>query len=313
MDELTKIVRDTIVDYDIKSIDELKMQEKCTEIILSHPLKLYIPEYKKKYSFEESFYLSHQFMEYLSNDYADLLLKRLNDGAFVIDYRKEAVDKNAISTIIDGEPKIYIPYRNSLDCSFMITHEFIHDMTIKDGFNDTRTIFCEVFSIYAEMLQCEYFKDIKIKEAFIRDKKILDYVYLKSLNVSFDLELIKTYMTNGYIKNADIERIMKKYNYDINLFYYCYSIIENESLSFDLEQRYIYGYLIAAYLMERNYKGNSQEFLELNENLNKYSIDQFLNYLDLDINISNGILDLASQSYKKLEDSYIKILKKVRC
>ena len=52
---------------------------------------------------------------------------------------------------------------------------------------------------------------------------------------------------------------------------------------------------------------------ELNENLNKYSVDQFLNYLDLDINISNGILNLDRPSYKKLEDSYIKELKKVRC
>lgn len=314
MDELTKIIQNTIIDYEISSIDELRIQEKCSEIILSHPIKLYIPEYKKKYSFEDSFWLSYKFLDQLEESYAELLVKRLNENAFIVDYRKEAEEENAISTVINGEPKIYIPYRNSLDCSFMITHEFIHDMTIKDGFNDTRTTFCEIFSIYAEMLQCEYFEKIKIKEAIIRNRKLLDYIYVKALNMSFDIELIKIYLSNGYIKNSDIETIMKKYNYDINLYYYFHNILTEQSLSFSLEQRYIYGYLIAAYMMERNEqsKKNNQEFLELNENINKYRIDQFMNYLKIDATYDNGILNLCDTSYKKLEESYIKYVKKIR-
>ena len=250
----------------------------------------------------------------MSKYYAELLVKRLNEGAFVVDYRKEAQEENAISTMINGEPKIYIPFRNSLDCSFMITHEFIHDMTINDGLNDTRTIFCEVFSIYAEMLQCKYFEEIKIKEATIRNRKLSDYINLKALNMSFDIELIKTYLKSGYIKNVDIETIMKKHDYDINLYYYFYNILKEESLSFALEQRYIYGYLIAAYMLERDeqiFKSN-QEFLELNENINKYRIDQFMNYLELDATYDNGILNLCDTSYKTLEESYVKQIKKIR-
>ena len=75
MDLLNKIVATNIKEYEINSIDELQVQQKCVDIILRHPINLHIPKYKKKYKLEDSFCLSHMFLEDLSEEYAKHLLK----------------------------------------------------------------------------------------------------------------------------------------------------------------------------------------------------------------------------------------------
>lgn len=314
MDLLNEIVKKNIEEYEISSMSELQFQVKCANIILSHPKNFGIPKYKKKYTFEESFYLSYSFLESINSEYAARLLKRQEEGAFIVDYREVAQDDAAISNIIDGKPKIYIPFRDTLDCSYAITHEFIHDMTIDGGFNDTRTIFCEVLSIYAELLQSQYFEKLQIKEAIVRPRKIFDMIYFKTLNMSLELELIKLYLDRGYIKPSDTQSILKKYNYNKDLIYSLYFILNEQELSFGLEQRYVYGYLLALYMMDKaeNSNGNHTEFFELNEMMNTYKVYQFMEYLELEYISDEALFNLSDESYKKLEKHYVNQLKRIR-
>lgn len=312
MDLMNDIIKREIEAYEINSIDELHMHEKTAQIILSHPTNLKISKYKKHYEFEDSFELSYNFLEQLNKDYASLLLKRMDEGAFLLGVGEETKDSISISTVIDDEYKIYIPYRGNLTNSFSITHEFIHDMTIGKGYNNTRMSFVEVFSLYAELLQSEYLQNIGIKEAIIRPREICNIVYSKTLKNAFEIELIKEQMLNGYVTSISVAEIMKRLDYKKELWPILYTILDEEQLSFGYEQRYVIGYLIALYMLERNKDKSNKEFFELNEKLNDYTIPQFINYLDLNGKYTKELLDFDEVSYKKLEDSYVKQLKKIR-
>lgn len=312
MDLINKIVEKEIKAYEINSISELHLHEKTAQIILSHPTNFYIPKYKKHYEFEECFQLSYKFLEHLNKDYAELLLKRINEDAFLLGVGEETEDSISISTVVDGEYKIYIPYRGNLTNSFSITHEFIHDMTIENGLNNTRMAFVEVFSLYAELSQSEYLSNLGIKEAIIRPREMFDIVYDKALQNAFEVELIKERILHGVITPRAVADIIRKLNCKEKFEPILYKIFREEELKFGYEQRYIIGYLLALYMRERNKDESNKEFFDLNENVNNYTIPQFINYLDLNGIYDEMQLDLDEASYKKIEDAYVKQLKKIR-
>jgi len=312
MDLLNKIVEDEIKAYEINSIKELHFHERTAQIILSHLKNFNVIEYKKHYEFEECFELSHSFLKDLNKDYASLLLKRMNEGAFIVGIGEDTKDSISASTIVDGKPKMYIPYQGDLSNTFSITHEFIHDMTINNGLNNTRMTFCEVFSLYAELLQAEYLKERKINEAIIRPKEIFNGVYFKALRNAFEIELIKEKITNGAITPRIVADIVKKIDYKRNFVPILNKIFDEKLLRFGYEQRYIIGYLLTLYMRERNVYQSNKEFFDLNEKLNNYTIPEFINYLDLNGIYSETLLDLDEVSYKKIEDAYVKQLKKIR-
>lgn len=312
MDLLNKIVEKEIESYEINSICELHLYEKTAQIILSHPMNFSIPKYKKHYEFDECFYLSYDFLKYLNEDYASLLLKRENEGAFMLGVGEQTKDSISISTVINGEYKIYIPYSGDITNSFAVTHEFIHDMTIDKGYNDTRMTFVEVFSLYAELLQSEYLQTREIKEAIIRPREICDIVYSKALENAFEVELIKEKMLNGFITPISLAEIMKRLGYKKELWSILGTILTTENLNFGYEQRYVIGYLLALYMRERNTDHSNKEFFDLNEKLNDYTIPQFMSYLDLNSIYSETLFDLDDTSYQKIEDTYVKQIKKIR-
>ncbi len=309
---LNEIIEKEIEAYEINSINEINFHQRTSQIILNYPKNLYIPQYKKHYEFEECFELSHNFYEYLNKDYADLLLKRMNEGAFLLGVGEETKDSISISTVVDGEYKIYIPYRGNLTNAFSITHEFIHDMTIDGGYNNTRMAFVEVFSLYLELLQSDYFQKIGIKEAIIRPREIHDIVYSKALTNTFEIELIKEKLLNKYITPNSVVEIMKRLGYKKDLWPILYTILNEQELHFGYEQRYITGYLLALYMKERNVDSSNKEFFDLNEKLNVYTIPEFINYLALDGIYNESLFDFDDESYKKIEATYIKQLKKIR-
>lgn len=311
MDILNYIIDKCIKKYEINNIEELHFQERCCSIILSHPVTFSVPKYKKKYSFDESFKISYDFLNSISKDYADLLIKRRNENAFIVDDSKNPSYSSSFSNIIDGVPKMYILFVNNIGCSYSITHEFIHDTTILGSENSmTRTIFCEVPSLYAEKLQDKYLESIHHVDAYVHARDNAKIVQNKALYMSFELKLIRIFLEKGYIKNSDIEMILKSFNYDYRVFYHYVHMMYEEYLFWGYDQRHVLGCIIASYLLER--KNNIKEFLEINELLNKIDINNFLNYLDLERTGNINVFDLTEASYKKLQDSYQKQLKKIR-
>lgn len=308
--DINKIIEKELKEYDITSKEEIIFHKRLADIILSHYKEIYVPKYKKKYSFEENFRIAHNFLQDINEDYAYLLIKRYNEGAFIIDEHAEE-NKIAISNIIDGKPMIYFPTTNTLRDSYRIIHEFIHDTTINEGYNDTRFIFCEVFSLYSELLMAQYHEKQNIKESTIRSREIYNDVIGTAIKSKFELDLITRYLEKGFINEEDLISIIKSISNKKDALSAYYIILKDQEFTFGMNNRYIIGYLFALLMLERD-KDNSIEFFELNEMLNYYSIENLLNYLDLELTDSVGILNLKEETYQTLEKIYIKQLKKMR-
>ena len=56
---------------------------------------------------------------------------------------------------------------------------------------------------------------------------------------------------------------------------------------------------------------NINEFFELNDIINKFKFLNLTNYLELDV-VDARTFDLTDESYKKIENAFVKRLKKVR-
>ena len=308
--DINEIIEKELKEYMITSKEEISFQKRISNIMVSHYKNIYVPEYKKKYSFEDNFQIAHNFLKDVNEEYAELLVKRYQEGAFIIDEHAEG-SKIAISNIINGKPMIYLPTTNSLRDSYCIVHEFIHDTTINGGYNDTRFIFCEVFSLYSELLMAKYHEKQNIKEATIRSREIYQTIATTATKMKFELELINSYLEKGFIKENDLVSTIKSIPNKREALSAYYVILKDQGFTFGMDQRYIIGYLFALFMLERD-KNNSIEFFELNEMLNSYSIENLLNYLDLELINSAGLLELSEKSYQKLEESYIKQLKKMR-
>jgi len=88
MYKLNRVIDNYMEEFEIKSMDELLLHEKCSSIILSHSIRLQVPKYRKKYTFDQSFELSRKFLTSISKEYAKYLIKRRNEGAFIVDYEQ---------------------------------------------------------------------------------------------------------------------------------------------------------------------------------------------------------------------------------
>lgn len=308
--DINEIIKKELQEYMITSKKEIVFQKRISNIILSHYKKIYVPEYKRKYSFEDNFHIAYSFLKDINEDYANLLLKRYEEGAFIIDEKAEE-NKIAVSNIINGEPKIYFPTTNTLMDAYRIVHEFIHDTTIEDGYNDTRMIFCEVLSLYSELLMAKYLEKQNIKESTIRTREIYKDITSTATKVLFEIELIDHYLEKGFTNTEDLISIVKSSPNKRDSLSSYYIILKDCEFTFGISQRYIIGYLFALLMVDRD-KNNSIEFFELNEMINNYTIENVINYLDLECKNSVGILDLNEKSYQKLESAYVRQLKKIR-
>ena len=308
--DINEIIEKELKEYMITSKEEISFQKRISNIMVSHYKNIYVPNYKKKYLFKDNFQIAYTFLKNINEEYAELLVKRYQEGAFIVDEYVEG-SKIAISNIINGKPMIYFPTTNLLRDSYRIVHEFIHDTTINGGYNNTRMIFCEIFSLYSELLMAKYHENQNIKEATIRSREIYSETIAAATKVKVELELMDKYLEKGFINEQDCVSIIKSIPNRRDALAAYYVILKDEKFTFGMDQRYVIGYLLALFMLERD-KNNSIEFFELNEMLNSYSIENLLNYLDLELINSAGLLELSEKSYQKLEESYIKQLKKMR-
>jgi len=209
---------------------------------------------------------------------------------------------------------IYIIFSDNIRCSYSITHEIIHDMTVLEQDNDTRNIFCEVPAIHAEFLQDKYLEDIGHIDSCICQRERFNVIQYKALCMVFEIELMRKFLEKGYLNNQDVENIFRMYNYDKNIIKHCGIIRDIQQLFWPQDQRHIWGFLIASYMMDEQKKKtiNYREFLELNEIMNKYDENQFLHYLNLARTSDSDVFDLNEESYQKLKTSYVNYLRNIR-
>lgn len=314
LDKINNIVEKYISECELVDMDDFIFLNRLIDIYDRHFTSRHIYKYKERIPFKKSFEYSYNFFMSINPEYAEYLKARYLEGAFELDYQKENRDSFAISYTKNGKNKIYIPVQENIDDSYTISHEIIHDMTIENGLTINRTLFCEVFSLLTEELQCDYFKKIGGPKLY-QNNSIQNLQVIKEKNeiIRFEQQLISTYLDKGQIDLIDISDILvNTHNIEV-MSSVAQDITDEGNLSIDIEQRYVIGYLFACYLLDRikDNPKNVKEFFELNEMLNYYDILDFLDYLELDIKEDTDLFDLTEESYKKLEKSYVKRLKRL--
>lgn len=314
MYRLNQVIDNYIEEFEIKNMNELLLHEKCSSIILDYLIKFQIPKYRKKYTFEQAFELSRDFLATISKEYGKYLTRRKNEDAFIVDYGQLSINPTSSSYIIDGKPMIHIVFSDSVRCSYSVTHETIHDMTFLEEDNTTRNIFCEVPAIYAEFLQDKYLENIGHIDSCVWQRERINIIQYKALCMSLEIELMRKFLEKGYLNNQDVENIFKMYNYDKNMLKHYGIIQDKQQLFWVQDQRHIWGFLIAAYMMDCENKNptNYRLFLELNEMMNEYDENQFLHYLNLDRTSDSSVFDLTEESYQKLKTGYVNYLRNIR-
>ena len=309
-DYLEQFTKQYIQDADVLSIYDLSFIVKLNSMYRRIELKQLDTVYKKEYPFPKIENIIMDYLEQLNIEYRDYFVLKTMNGSIV--YEENQLDKTAYFDYDEDNDKyiIYIPLNGTLHDTFAIIHELIHNKNFKPKkYSFTRSIFTEFLSLLAELLLEDKLKEKKIKDYKINNNANLEYLQLISLEVDFNIKLIDSYLDNGYLDEKIIRQIL--YNYNPAELNYIQLVIkkmlEKNYLTIDDEQIYIIGIFFATYLYDRikNDQKKIQEFFELNDVINDYSIEQVISYLDLEC--EEG--DLTDKSYKKLEMAYRKYLK----
>lgn len=315
-DILNKILQSVIDEEPFFEEDYLLIKKFC-EIIINAGIPFFKTKYNSSMGINTSLVYSLDFLEKIDPRYSYNLERIINNNQL---YLHDGKDNYGLSQLIveDGKSIINMYQRGTIEDSYTLTHENIHD-TNRDINNLTVFwhLMTETFSILSEMLQMEYFRNLKNvpRNYKLNEMDTLIALYIKACRLDFEIELLFAYNRYGYINRYIYNEILSKYN---NLYekseasVHLLDIIDNGDLEYTSLQRDIVGGILSSYMFERIDTNPSriQEFIELNDNINYISFIDVLNYLELDVVDKKYVL-LSNTSNDILNDCYKRRLKRV--
>lgn len=315
-DILNKILQEVIDEEPFFEEDYILIKKFC-EIIRNAGLPLFNTKYNSNMGINTSIMYSLDFLEKIDPRYSYNLERLINNNQL---YLHAGKNNYGLSQLIveDGKSIINMYQRGTIEDSYTLTHENIHD-TNRDINNLTVTwhLMTETLSILSGMLQMEYFRNLSIipKNYKLNEMDTLIALYIKACRLDFEIELLFAYNKYKYINKYIYNEILSKYN---NLYekseaaVHILDIIESGDLDYTSLQRDIVGGILSSYMFERieNSPSRIKEFVELNDNINYISFIDVLNYLDLDV-INKEFVLLSNTSNNILNDSYKRRLKRV--
>ena len=307
---LAEATKNYIISAEVDDTSDVKMIKELSNIILREKEINYRYKYNEKIDIKKTDKIVTSFLDFLNPYYKDYYNMRKQDGSFIFTYDNPENTPAYSAHDLEGNRILYIPLTNTIEDSYAIVHELMHDLNLEVYIDSiTRLFYTEGLSLLSEFLLEFYLKNKHVKQFNNPNSNGLYSLKTKAIEVDFNVKLIESYIQDGFIDRGSIIRILEDYprNYVNDLEYILYKIIDKEELTLDDEQPYIIGGLIATYMYDRimTNKNNILELFELNKMLNVYEFDQVLDYLDLDYTET----DLTENSYKILEDKYKKYLK----
>ena len=309
LEKLNKIISSYIETCEIESMRDFTFICKIINIYNSYPYEYKRMKYKKRVLPPESYAYALDFFKEINPRYATYLEQNKDSIYFSKDYNT----KGSYCDTIDGKKIISVLSKESIEDAYDIVHEIIHHMTLEEEISYARNLFCETLSYLAEELQYEYYEQQNIVDCQINSKKNISVAYHISEQLEYELNFIKIYLENGIITIEDLYNLCdESKNKDL----YCNhleDILNNGKLNIIEFHRIVIGLIFAYYMLDNIHTDeiSLQNFFELNDNINNYEIEEFINYLNLKCK-DDYILDLDDESYSKLEKSFVKILKS-RC
>ena len=308
-----KLINDALSEYLEDTLnDNFLFIESLNDIILKNKVNLKVRKYDEKIDLDYSLSLAYSFFKTLSEEYASYFETRVYDGTILVS--EDCLMSQSYYDKIDQARVILLKPTYTIEDTFVLVHEVLHDMNLNPQKNTFhRLLFTETISMLGERLAEDFLKEnhICMKDNYKPQIHSLMSVYQMALYNRVDLELIKKFLSNGYVSIPDLKEILDSSGEDI--FYDSTDCLISDSCpSVDFEQRYIIGELLSNYMYERikHHPKYLCELLELNSIMNDFSFEDFLKYLDLDIE-DNNFLTMSQESLNKLEKCYQKRLKTI--
>ena len=316
---ITGLVARFINEVDELSLEDLKLIRSLNHIILRNKFEIRDRRYVIHRGLEENYTYAYDFLSIIKPEYASHLEKSRVEGT--ITFPKARKMKYPVATsdydYETGRSKMVVPRFNNLEDSYAMTHEIMHDSNMDpESLTQERDLFTEAISLLFEFLQEDYFASLSKRPLDYRKNKIndLNAILYKAVGIEYQLDLIEKYLENGIITEEIFKDIMKtrtkkeaKIGDDIFT-----SLFEKGILDIDMQQRYIYGILLATYIHDRIIEDPTKikEAIELNESLNDTSIEEIFARFNLPLEVEEKHFVIPEETIKILEKSYVNELKR---
>ena len=300
------LILDSFVEEEPIDEDEFLFIKQLLDIVLDTKLPNNRTKYHSKMRFGTSLNHSLNFLETLNPRYRANLESLFNNNQVTI------LKGNGLSqmTAKDGHSTMTFYQRGTVEDSYTLTHENIHD-TNRDLNRLTVNwhLMTEAFSILSELLQRDYFSrlDNCPQDYRLNELDTLNAVLIKACQLDFEINLLCTYLKYGQINDyLFTECLINKSPFyirwaldDFN------SSIKQGDFNFSLLQRNIIGGIISSHMYERikNKPSLIREFTDLNDSSNDMAFIDTLHYLDLDV-VDSQTFELSQDSVKTLTYAY---------
>lgn len=302
------IINDLISDY----IMEIEPDEKdfdfinsIIDIVLSTPVNVKLQTYKCYYSIEDSVLDVARFYKTLNPEYVERLLKLIESGEMRLEKVTNRNRNNLIaySTMLgNGKSEIFLPFNNTIEDSYTINHETLHDTNLSPNLSEARFLFTEAISVLGEMLQEDFYKkqDVIPPEYEKNAQDTLKAVVSKSISLKIQIALIRLFQKYGEITKQNLSELELLHVYRSSLNKYLKQYSKYDEFPFDQDQTHVMGYVFASHMHRSGY---GRDFLlEINPVLNRVEFDDILDNIGIQTTMDG--YDLSKESKKILLKSY---------
>lgn len=296
--KINKLIKEYIIELNPDESD-FNFISSLVDIVINTKSKATRQTYRSVYRLSDSLISSKKFLSSLDPSYGDLLLKLLKSEELELVKVTGRNNYIASSTLTEsGIHHIFLPYNETIEDSYTIVHEVLHDSNVSLELTESRFLFTEAISILGEMLFEDYYSSTKPKEYLKNGKDLLYAILNKAVSLYIQIELIKLFLKYGEVNKSNIKEIgvtdsLKPF---INMYLNYYSKLDE--LPFDNDQRHLMGFLFASHMHD---SGDGANYLrDINRVINDVNFDDILSSIGIHTTNSDGYdLDIASKKVLK--------------
>lgn len=296
--KINKLIKEYIIELNPDESD-FNFISSLVDIVINTKSKATRQTYRSVYRLSDSLISSKKFLSSLDPSYGDLLLKLLKSEELELVKVTGRNNYIASSTLTEsGIHHIFLPYNETIEDSYTIVHEVLHDSNVSLELTESRFLFTEAISILGEMLFEDYYSSTKPKEYLKNGKDLLYAILNKAVSLHIQIELIKLFLKYGEVNKSNIKEIgvtdsLKPF---INMYLNYYSKLDE--LPFDNDQRHLMGFLFASHMHD---SGDGANYLrDINRVINDVNFDDILSSIGIHTTNSDGYdLDIASKKVLK--------------
>lgn len=255
--------------------------------------------------------LVQEFLNKCDQKYVLMFDEALNNGTFDIfhiDNLCEDDDRIDEPKCLDERKNvsINIPINYEISDGAIIIHEFFH-YTNSDKDTIVRCVYTELISIYMELRYYQFLasKGYNIISYYKELYERINNIYISATNIAYTGSILDIYYNTGNIDHDSImfmnkyRKIYKDNVYDLIGFSKDDTFLEGVCV-FEYEIGYLLGGLIAINLLKET-QINDLKIKYINDNIDKLSIKQILNLLEINIEEYPQLIDYCANIIEALE------------